>query len=62
MAGETIHIDDDGNTRVKFTDCTFGAELRLPSDYYKAIEFLAHSWWRRTLIKLISGGRIEFRG
>ncbi len=41
-----------------------GAELRLPvvkdmEQMTEALEFLAGSWWRRTLIKLISGGRLE---
>ncbi len=35
-------------------------EMRLPESYGEAVEFVARSWWRRTLIKFISGGRIEF--
>lgn len=61
-------VDLDGDTRVEFVatqDFNIrtedSAELLLPGDYYKAIQFLAHSWWRRMLIKFISGGRIEFR-
>ncbi len=57
---ETQAADAGSGTRFEIADLSDGSELRLPERYWEAIEFLAHSWWRRTLIKLISGGRIEF--
>ncbi len=50
--------------RYRFRDVLMGkvpsAEMRLPPNYGEVVEFVAKSWWRRTLIKLISGGGIEF--
>ena len=58
MDNEPIIMDGDSDTLVQFQPSS--AEMRLPTSYGEAIEFVARSWWRRTLIKFISGGRIEF--
>ncbi len=57
---EHLIIDEDGETMAILWGKATAAEMRLPTDFGKAIEFVANSWWRRTLIKFISGGRIEF--
>ena len=58
MDKEPMIMDDDSDTLVQFQRSS--AELHLLTDYMEAIEFVARSWWRRTLIKFITGGRIEF--
>ncbi len=54
---EQMDIAQDGDIEFRVSEGGFGERLRFMQG---TIDFVAASWWRRTLIKLISGGRIEF--
>lgn len=61
LMDDSIHMPHDEAMAFRITTGSFSdTYMKLFGEMEEAIEFIAHSWWRRTLINLISAGRIVF--